>query len=212
MIRIERSTKPRAPFKCTDSEIKERIHDDFLHLCYVCEEYVATSYEIDHFFPKGQVEFKHLEHDWDNLFCICPKCNQQRPKDINTKGKEVLDSCKDDVETRLRLRFVGQRVEVLATDPGDEKAKNTKNLLDRIYNGIGATPGTRAHLDRREAIQKIIKKFEEQVEKFKKNDVFKSEVVERLAKDSRSDYSSFVTFKRQWIRDHHPELAELIPD
>ena len=213
MINIQRSEVPKHKFKYNDEDIKQKIREDFYHLCYICEENVSVSFEIDHFYPKGIEEFKHLEHNWDNLFCICSKCNKERPKDINTNDKEVLNNCKDDVEKKIGLKFekikTGTRIQI-TPNAKDIKTKNTVKLLNRIYNGIGAPDkNKRSHIYRREAIEKKIVEFEVSLEKYRKNeDLFEDIIKDRLSKKPTTGNNMYVSFKRQIIREKFPVLEK----
>jgi len=209
MINIKRSPAPTHQFKYTDDIIKEKVRDDFFHLCYICEEYVPVSFEIDHFFPKGQKEFEHLTHEWTNLFCICSKCNKERPKDINTKGKEVLNNCIDDVEKIINLRYENSKVEVIANGNTNE-IKNTVKLLNRIFNGIGAPDeNKRSHIHRREAVKKVLDKFENFIEKYNKNNsLFEDEIENCLSKKTKNTSSAYVSFKRQLVKDKYKEFEK----
>jgi hypothetical protein len=208
MIRICRTPAPRADFKYNDEDIKSAVCLDFHTLCYLCEEYVPRQSEIDHFYPKGKPEFAHLEHDWYNLFYICHQCNLIRPKNINTLGEEVLNPCLDDVEFLVRFRMDKDgRVEIILQSK-DPKSQRTRKLLNRIYNGIGSNNKTFGCL--RKEICKELNKFQNIFEKFVLNpELYRNELCKRLSKYTNSEYSAYVSFKRQWIRDNHPEFIDL---
>jgi len=211
MINIQRSEAPKHKFKYNDVDIKDKIRNDFFELCYICEEYVPVDFQIDHFFPKNN--FPELENDWNNLFFCCPKCNEERPRDINTAGKEVLNNCKDDVEKKIGLKFekikTGTRIQI-TPNAKDIKTKNTVKLLNRIYNGIGAPDkNKRSHIYRREAIEKKIVEFEVSLEKYRKNeDLFEDIIKDRLSKKPTTGNNMYVSFKRQIIREKFPVLEK----
>jgi len=208
MINIKKSSAPTDPFKYNDEDIKEQIRNDFFCLCYICEEYVPVSYEIDHFFPKGVPQFADLEHDWDNLFCCCSKCNKERPKKLNTTGREVLNNCVDDVEGIIFI-WIENGVVKMILNTDDDKTRNTKRLLNRLFNGINAPDKEkRSYIHRREAVQKVIDKFENYIAKYYKNkDLFEDEIKERLSKKTMSESSAYVSFKRQLVRMKYQELT-----
>jgi len=206
MINIKRSNKPNFSFKYDDFEIVKLLKNDFFELCYICEEYVPIHFEIDHFEPKGQLEFANKIHDWENLFYICEKCNGVRPKNINTKGKEVLNNCIDDVENLIYLQIIDNKVNIILNS-NDLKSINTKKLLNRIFNGIESK--SKSYIYLRQEIKKSIEKFEKSIKKYYLNkDVYESEIIELLSKKTMSELSSYISFKRQLVREKYVELVE----
>jgi len=206
MINVKRSPKPKFPFKYNDKSIEPIIREDFLVLCYICEEYAPIHFQIDHFYPQNS--FPQKENDWDNLFYCCQKCNGLRPKNINTTGNEVLNNCTDDVENLIHLKYENGRVTIF-TFSDDTKTQNTKKLLNRMYNGIGSQ-NSRAHIYRRAEIEKELEEFNKIYKKYEKNkELFESELIERLSKKTKLRTSAYVSFKRQWIRDKNKALVVL---
>jgi len=207
MINIQKSHAPAHAIKYNDKVIENQIRNDFFVLCYICEEYAPIHFQIDHFYPKGQPEFVHLTHNWDNLFYCCAKCNGIRPKDINTMGNEVLNNCIDEVEKFIYLKYESGRINVIANSH-DNKTKNTEKLLNRVYNGIGSN-NSRSYIYRREEIKKEIEKFQRIVEKYlKNNELFENELKERLSKKTKTETSAYVSFKRQIVRENYKEFEK----
>ncbi len=218
MINIKRSPKPEKEINYKDIDIRKKIHKDFYHLCYLCENEAFTSYEIDHFYPQN--EFKLKINDWDNLFLICSDCNKIRPKKINVKGKEVLNSCCDDVENLIQLRFIYN----LENEPEsigiksslrNKKVKNTIKLLKKIYileNSLSRRDIFLFYHKINNRVQQFKNKLEIYV-KIKKNcrrkKNLKLEIIDFLRKDTifkktgRDDNTlGFISFKRQIIKDN----------
>ncbi len=155
MIEIKRSKQPRINFSYKDADIKEAIGKDFYHLCYICEKY-DRDFEIDHFKPKG--ENKNLTNNWDNLFCICQKCNKKRPKKVRQEN-DILNCCKDKVESLINLKYDNGIIKVSTTST-EQKAKNTVSFLNYIYNGITTVKKShRTPTARQEEIGKTLENF-----------------------------------------------------
>lgn len=203
MLNVIKSKAPDGDFRYNDPEIKQLVKDDFYGICYVCEEYVPVHSEIDHFFP--QIHFPELENEWANLFYICQKCNKHRPRNINTKGHEVLNNCEDDVEKLIKLKLTENRVEI-SSDKDSEKVKNTIRLLHRIYNGVGAKK--KSSVARLEDIKTHTERFRELLNKYKKaKQLFEDLVIRNLSKMTKTTDSTYISFKRQLIEEdsnlHH---------
>ncbi len=140
MINVTRSAHGCADYKSETT--REIIKRDFGRICYLCEGDPVQNWEIDHFYPV--LHFSALEHEMDNLFFICSKCNKIRPKDINTTGKEVLNPCIDDVERLISLSMdifgSNKLIAMQNNSRTNPKVQATIDLLlERIYNGIGTS-------------------------------------------------------------------------
>ena len=221
MINIKRSQKPKGKINYHDKDIRKKIHKDFYHLCYLCENEVFTSYEIDHFYTQKNSPDKI--NDWDNLFLICSDCNKIRPKkEINKKGKEVLNPCCDDVENLIQLRFIyndndinePEKIEIKSINR-NKKIKNTVILLNKIYN-LENSFSKRDRFLFYDKINNRIQNFKnvlKQYFKIKEN-CRRKKIIEFLRKDTifkrvgRDDNSiAFISFKRQIIKDN-PDYKE----
>lgn len=199
MVNIVKSKAPEMPFKYNDAAVVEQIRDDFFVLCYICEDFTPRHFEVDHFYP--QKHFSELENSWDNLFYSCQKCNKIRPKNINTTGNEVLNNCTDDVENIITIYYDSDSNKVrIRSDKTSRNVKNTIDLLNKIYNGIDTTSKDSVFL--RNEIKNEIADFNALLEKnAKAKGFFKNAIKQRLSKKTKSEKSSFVSFKRQIIKE-----------
>lgn len=213
MINITKSSAPKGKFLYTDKDIKEKVKKDFFNLCYLCEERSPRHSEIDHFYP--QKYFSRRINDWDNFFLICEKCNKLRSKDINeTIDKEIYNNCIDNVEELIILHydFDNNQIKIKSADDST-KAKNTVNLLERIYNGKGSK--STDYFELQEEIKNKINHFQTafdnflniKIEKLKEN--YKNIIIDYMSKHynlktENIDYNKvgFVSFKRQIIKDN----------
>jgi HNH endonuclease len=213
MINITKSSAPEGEFLYTDKDIKEKVKKDFFNLCYLCEERSPKHSEIDHFYP--QKYFDKRINDWDNLFLICEKCNKLRPKNTNaTPDKEVYNNCIDNVEGLIALYYDFTNNQIKIKISKDTiKAKNTVNLLERIYNGKGSK--STDYFELQEEIKNKINHFQIAFDNFlnikieflKEN--YKNIVIDFISKEynlktENIDYNKvgFVSFKRQIIKDN----------
>ena len=213
MLNIIKSQQEKGKKYYSDKKLKkqtkEKLKKDFFNMCYLCESRDMRNFQIEHFEP--QKIFPDKIDDWNNLFLICGKCNTVRPKDINsTDEKLVYNNCIDNVENLIELRYENKQINI-KTKKNTTKAKNTANLLERIYNGKGSESDDYRELQ--EDIKNKIGYFEKAIDKFeniknkklKKN--YKKIIIEFISKDYNlnmkvdSNRVGFVSFKRQIIKD-----------
>jgi hypothetical protein len=61
------------------SDWKHLLAEEGFHQCVYCALHDATfgerNFHVEHYKPKSNYRFKHLEHDIRNLFYACPVCN-----------------------------------------------------------------------------------------------------------------------------------------
>lgn len=200
MINIKRSESPRQGFKYSDTDIQDQIKKDFLGKCYLCEESTRHT-EVDHFHP--QKYFPDGVDNWDNLFLCCQKCNKIKPKDTNsTKDKEILNNCKDDVESLIKLKMNSKENKVEITGLQEDsstklKLENTIKLLERIYNGKDAPlRGKIASDSLRKAVSSELARFNSDL------NLSEEALINHLQKRS-----SFFSMKK-WIVIEDQELKE----
>jgi hypothetical protein len=205
MFNVTKSAAPTGGFKYNDNAIERQVKDDFFDKCYLCEEKVPRHLEVEHFYP--QAHYPHLVHHWDNLLCICQKCNKIRPKQINTTNEdEVLNCCEEDVEVLIQLRFLAKEKKVEITGSSQQKIKNTIELLDRIHNGGNKTKSN-SYSDLQKLIVKELAKLEEDITNlmnYQLEKPFKDKIKQRLSRQS-----AFMAIKRTYINDFNPEFTEL---
>lgn len=139
MIDVTRSQPPPASLAdesgWTGDDVRERLHEDFLGKCYLCEGHLPRGWQVDHRHPRNA---GGASYAWSNLFPICSICNQRRPRTWPEAGR--LDPAGDeDVHGRLlqQLRVgVGPsdtRILFEAKDPADLRAVNTVEELHHIH-------------------------------------------------------------------------------
>lgn len=205
MFNVTKSAAPAEPFAYNDPAVVALVRNDFHDKCYLCEEKALRHLEVEHFYP--QAYYPHLTNDWDNLLCICEKCNKIRPKAINTDDKnEVLNCWVDDVETAITLRYneAGDNVEI-QSNALSVKTINTIDLLHRIHNGINTT--SNSYVDLRRLIAEELGKLVEAIGYFETT-VLKRAFREKI-KAQLSRTSCFSAVKRTFIRDRHPSFVPL---
>jgi len=212
MLNIKRSKQPIENFTYNDKKIVEIIKYDFYNLCYLCEERSPRHTQTDHYLP--QKFYPDEENTWENLFYICEKCNNIKQATFNKSVEtEILNCCKDDVENIISLsfNFRDEKIEIIVLQ-NSIKSKNTKILLEKIYNGIGSE--SNKYLDLQEEIKAKIEMFNQllyEYEHINANDIKaikKETIIKFIRKETNRgkiesfDFLGFVSFKRQIIKNN----------
>ncbi len=205
MFNVVKSIAPRTDFSYHDNDVVALVKADFFDKCYLCEEKTPRHLEVEHFYP--QAYYPHQINDWNNLLCICEKCNKIRPKKINTTATdEVLNCCTEDVEAAITLRYreTNSTLEIVSNNVS-AKTQNTANLLNKIHNGIGSL--SLSFVDLRKLMTEELAELLVEIEYFETTilkTVFRERIKKRLSRAS-----CFTAVKRTFIKDKHPELTFL---
>ena len=188
--------------KYNSEDVLERLVEDFFNKCYLCEEKEISGINVEHLKPhKGDIDKKF---QWENLFLVCPHCN-------NTKlgnEDEILDCTNpshkiyDWIEYNF-ISFPKTKVELKIINNIDI-VNNTVTLLDKIYNG--STVNKKFEADNiKKKIMREIQSFENLIFEYVYNS--KKELVEEI-KEKLSRKSAFSAFKR-WIIKNNTRYKEL---
>lgn len=138
MIRVSKSVKTPASLEvdnCTSyngQDVQEALVADQKAKCYLCEQHITKSFEIEHLKPKAAGRFPELKYTWSNLFLSCPYCNGRKPNDYN-----LLDPLTNDIEEIIEHRInLALKLIVLTTEGvATVREDYTIRLLDRLFNG-----------------------------------------------------------------------------
>lgn len=186
-------------------DVIDQLNIDFHGKCYICEQQYITSYEVEHFVSyRGN---NTLKYDWDNLFLSCRHCN-------SVKTARIFDdilNCSDAthrVEEAIRhyCNPFPKEFAVFEVKISSIKANNTRDLLDKTFNGghTGFKKLESANL--RALLLKEIKCFFDVIEGFEEDmdekEYYKNKIIQHLKSDS-----AFTAFKRWIVRDN-PELMK----
>ncbi len=197
-----KTEKIKVSGKYNSEDVLERLVEDFFNKCYLCEEKEISGINVEHLKPhKGDIDKKF---QWENLFLVCPHCN-------NTKlgnEDEILDCTNpshkiyDWIEYKF-TSFPKTKVELKIINNIDI-VNNTGILLDKIYNG--STVNKKIEADNiKKKIMREIQSFENLIFEYVYNS--KKELVEEI-KEKLSRKSAFSAFKR-WIIKNNTRYKEL---
>lgn len=109
--------------------LREIFHDK----CYLCEIKDPTSINVEHFYShQGDLDKKF---DWNNLYYVCGRCNNikltkyNNPLDCTDPAVDVFRSVK-----HLPPHTPYQKKIIIQAMNGDDKTRETAELLDEIFN------------------------------------------------------------------------------
>ncbi len=196
----------------TDETIKQ-IDKDFYGKCYICGQKNPTTINIEHFIPhKDNVD---LKFDWNNLFYSCGHCNNVK---LAKKEFDNILNCtilSDNVDRDIAYKFnpFPKEKPCFEVVIESEKASNTKELLDKVFNGEHTSLKLLEGSSLRDLLLKSIKEFQDLLidyYKYDKNEMFLIKIEEHL-----SNRMEFTAFKRYIIRnneDLREEFQQQIKD
>lgn len=189
------------------SEVIDLLFEDFRNKCYICEDKMPTSTNVEHLLSQSAYPEEVL--CWGNLFLSCTHCNMIKSK----KYTNIIDCTKVDPEEFIELSiktFPGSYVSVNPRKNNDLVVSATVTLLEAVYNS--QQPPTRAY-NCRALRQKIIREvhyFSGQLLKYEETHPDAYGLRERLKDEIINDisrYAPFAAFKREIIRNI-PEIYE----
>ena len=191
----------------TDETIK-RINNDFYGKCYICGQKNPTTINIEHFIPhKDNVD---LKFDWNNLFYSCGHCNNVK---LAKKEFDNILNCiilSDNVDRAIAYKFnpFPKEKPCFEVVIESKKALNTKELLDKVFNGEHTSLKLLEGSSLRDLLLKSIKEFQDLLidyYKYDKNDMFLVKIKEHL-----SNRMEFTAFKRYIVRNNEVLNNEFI--
>ena len=199
--------------KYNSDEMLDALANHFYGICYLCDIYVPVDFEPEHFKPKSKFSLKKDESE--NLFYSCSRCNKIKSYTYNSEiSKEIVNSKIDDVESIFILKVDNENKEIAnkieislnleeCTSNLKLKCENTKELLNKIYNGESSK--FRAGKLRKEINNEIII-FENLLKNYDKTKLkkgYSSKIKKHISKRQKhKTYSNFVSFKRQIIKSN----------
>jgi HNH endonuclease len=105
---------------------------DFHNKCYICEDYGASTLNVEHFRPhKGN---RDLMFAWENLFLACGHCNNlkladfENMLDCTNPNHKILEWIKFDIKP------FPKEFPVITAIANDSKTQETVELLRKVYN------------------------------------------------------------------------------
>lgn len=130
---IEAPESLQARRRYDGQDVYDALNDIFFKKCYLCETKEPADINVEHFDAHvGNVDKKF---DWNNLYFVCSRCN-------NIKGaryNNLIDCCSEEQDVFRAIKHLppatpyAKNVQIIAMGGGD-KTRETKELLNKIYN------------------------------------------------------------------------------
>lgn len=183
-------------------EVVDALKEEFHDKCYICEQKNIKSINIEHFKPhKGSN--KELMFDWNNLYYACGHCNNLKL----AKYDNILDpgNPEEDVEESIHygMPILHKRAQVEITACIDnEKAHNTVELLNYVYNGKTAIKDIEAVNIKNDLVKELVQ-FTSWLREYDDDELEEDEkdCLKRNIRKGLNAKSAFTAFKRQIVKD-----------
>lgn len=196
--------------KSYDTEnIYKQLRKDSFGKCYMCGEYQGSSRSerVEHFIPHEDGKYNDLKYDWSNLLFCCDHCNNRKSSTYNKIGedRDILNPIKDNVETEI-IQFYDSKeindIKIIIEIIGlNSKNENTKELLEKIYNGDLYPKNSFATKSKSKTLKKNISneiyEFMKEIEELALSDLesYEEEKIIKKIKVNISKESNFYEFK-----------------
>jgi hypothetical protein len=177
-------------------EVLQRLEQDFKNKCYICEQKEATNINIEHFVAHQGDD--NLKYDWNNLFLSCSHCNNIKLNNYNNLLNCTISTDEVDIALHYYCKPMPKEYAVFNIKIPSNKATQTKELLEKCFNGEHTPQKKLESSNLRSMLLKEIKKFQDLIfDYFEYND--NSYLIK--IKYELSNKSAFTAFKRWIIRD-----------
>ncbi len=190
-----------------ESDVIEQLNSDFYGKCYICEQKESiTTYHVEHFIPHRGDDT--LKYDWNNLFLSCGHCNSVKTAKIFDDILNCNDSTHQ-VEEAIRhyCNPFPKEIAIFEVKISSVKANNTRDLLDKTFNGEHTGFKKLESANLRAMLLKEIKDFTDLFEGFEEDEDEKEYYRNKIIQHLKSD-SAFTAFKRWIVRDDSTLMEE----
>lgn len=194
------SEKKKITGSYKETDVLERLKEDFKNKCYICETKEPQNINVEHFQPhKGNID---LKFDWNNLFFSCGHCNNTKLD----KFDDILNCTESNaVETKIKYEikpFPKEKAKIEAIE-NTAQINNTVELLNQIYNGTTNLKQIESSNMRRNLLKEI-KEFQALLFEYdEEEDVEEKEKTKKKIAKHLNLNSSYTAFKRWIIRDNN---------
>jgi hypothetical protein len=183
------------------AEVVQRLEIDFHNKCYICEDKRPSNINIEHFIAhKGDVD---LRLDWNNLFLSCGHCNNVKETLARQSIENFLNctTLEDSVDSAIyyKINPFPKEKAIVEVRIASEQAENTRDLIDRVFNGENTAQKKLESSNLRAKLLKEIREFQELLFEY---DEYRDESVLNKIEFHLNNKSAFTAFKRWIIRDN----------
>lgn len=179
-------------------EIVKRLAEDFHNKCYICEEKAPKDINVEHFIAHQGDSILRL--DWNNLFLSCTHCNNIKSNDYNNLLNCTILTDKVDTALHYYCNPMPKEKPVFDILIPSAKATETKELLEKCFNGEHTGQKTLESSNLRDLLLKEILIFQRLLFEYLENEDKEYFLIK--IKEHLSNRSSFTAFKRWIIKDN----------
>lgn len=212
MIRIKKNPIPPKSLAIQEAingsyrepDVIRQLRTDFYDKCYICGLKELSDPQVEHLLPHYNRRIKERVFDWNNLFYVCPHCNNIKKE--AKYDEKIINCCREEPEISLECVFSEARVEITAlTD--NEKTRMTAQLIEECFEKRNTGIREAACDYRVKNLSIDMDVLYKTLEKYKKNP--SSKRYRSSLKSMLSRESAFAAFKRGYVRKHLDDYPEL---
>jgi len=201
MIRVRKSTEIPLSLQSPNcsrydgEDVREVLFNDHDGKCYLCEQKIRKSFQIEHLKAKADGYYPELRYSWSNLFLACPYCNGRKPNDFDQILVPTSVNIEDIIEQRINF---GDSLVVHQSKQQTKSINHTISVLDRLFNGRSGLRDFKGQL-LYEDLQREISFFMELLLKYRSDhdEINKQAIIDCLHRSKE-----FLGFKYWIIRDN----------
>ena len=217
MVKIDRNPVPppslaiekqKANGSYNKSDVVRQLKEDSHDKCYICELKGLSDPEVEHLHPHHGRQIAERVFDWNNLFYVCPHCNNLKRED--KYNEKIIDCCVVDPEEVLEKSYENGHVKVHSIE-NEENSIMTAELIQECFEKRNTGIREAACQYRIDYLAETMNVLYKALEKHKKYP--KSERYIRSLRAALSRKSAFAAFKRNYVRKHitdYPELKDFL--
>ena len=198
MVFFEKSQPaPNIGKKYNIPEVVEKLAKEFFNKCYICGTKAPININVEHFIAhKGD---ESLKLDWTNLFLSCSHCNNIKSDNYQNLLNCTILNNKVDTAIHYQINPFPKELANLEIRINSDKATETKNLLEKCFNGDHTSQKKLESSNLRATLLKEITVFQQVLFEYfeSQDDYFLNKIKYHL-----NNQSSFTAFKRWIIRDN----------
>jgi len=216
MFNVKKNKQLHSVSNHKSNDVRQQVREEFFGLCYLCECFPNQNFHIDHFYSSKH--YPEKENQWENPFHSCPTCNSIKSDSFNTNSKnEILNCCVDDMENYIQLSFDKKTYHIdIQIIIKNSKSINTKELLNRIYNGTNTSSD--AYKYNRDAIAEELRNLEDIIKDFEKIKIPNLKagklilIKKMLTRTNMNEKSKYVSFKFDLLAHTFPNINKQLND
>lgn len=187
-----------------EPDVIRQLRTDFYDKCYICGLKGLSDPQVEHLLPHYSRRIKERVFDWNNLFYVCPHCNNLKKE--QKYDEKIIDCCKEEPELLLQCVFSDAHVKI-ETLFDDEKTKMTAQLIEECFEKRNTGIREAACDYRVKELSRDMNILYKTLAKYKKNldsKRYRSSLESMLSRES-----AFAAFKRGYVRNHLEDYPEL---